>query len=497
MDVRDTGIGIAEDKLQGIFETFRQADSGTSRRYGGTGLGLAIARNMSELLGGSLSVASSAGAGSIFTLRLPLLRVFPAATAPLPCPESLVALPPLQHAAIDDERGSLQDGDRCILIIEDDPIFAVTLRDVCRSGGFKAICAVTGEEGLHLAHEHHPTAIILDLRLPGISGWQVLDTLKTDPRLRHIPVHIISCEEPSREAYAKGAVGFLTKPATREELERSLNNLEQVINRNIKELLLVEDDDNLRESIQRLIANDDIVVTTASSGAAALEALKGKPFDCMVLDLGLPDMSGLELLKRLRREGCAMLPVIVYTGRELSREEERELRQISESIIVKGAKSAERLVDETAIFLHRVVNKLNKSQQQYIINLHDRDFYLQDKAVLLVDDDMRNMFALAKVLEQRGLKVVKAEAGNKALSILRGGEEIDIILMDIMMPGLDGHETTRAIRDLGIRTPIIALTAKAMKDDRDKCLAAGADDYLAKPVDMDRLMSMMRVWLYE
>lgn len=294
-----------------------------------------------------------------------------------------------------------------------------------------------------------------------------------------------------------GAVGFLSKPATREELERSLQNLETVIDRSIRELLLVEDDDDLRGSIERLLAHDDIAITATASGAAALAALDEKSFDCMVLDLGLLDMSGFELLKRLRGDGrCAALPVIVYTGRELSREEERHLREISQSIIVKGAKSAERLVDETAIFLHRVVSTLGKSQQQHIINLHDRDFYLHDKLVLLVDDDMRNLFALARVLEQRGLRVVKAEAGDKALSLLRDGEAVDIILMDIMMPGLDGYQTTRAIRGLGIRTPIIALTAKAMKDDRDKCLAAGADDYLAKPVDMERLMSMMRVWLY-
>jgi signal transduction histidine kinase/DNA-binding response OmpR family regulator/HAMP domain-containing protein len=497
--VRDTGIGISEEKLQTIFETFRQAESGISRRYGGTGLGLAIARNMAELLGGSVTVESTVGIGSTFTFRLPI-RAGAAASSPTfppPLPkESLSLVAQREHAHVDDDRASLAAGDRSILIIEDDPSFAAILREVCRARDFKAICSPTGEEGLSLAREHGPTALILDLRLPGMSGWQVLEAIKGDVALRHIPVHVISCEEPSRDAYTMGAVGFLTKPAGREELERSLQNLESVIDRNVKELLLVEDDENLRGSIERLIANEDIVITSAGSGAAALAALREKPFDCMVLDLGLPDMSGFELLKRLRGEGGSMVPVIVYTGRELSRDEERELREISESIIVKGAKSEERLVDETAIFLHRVVSNLNRSQQQYIINLHDRDFYLHDKVVLLVDDDMRNLFALAKVLEQRGLKVVKAETGEKALSVLGNGEGIDIILMDIMMPGLDGYQTTRAVRDLGIRTPVIALTAKAMKEDREKCLAAGANDYLSKPVDMDRLMSMMRVWLY-
>jgi CheY-like chemotaxis protein/signal transduction histidine kinase len=501
--VRDTGIGIPADKLHGIFEAFKQGESDTSRRYGGTGLGLAIASNLARLLGGTIEVESAVGAGSTFTLRLPLhaqLSTPPplAVPPPLPVPASLLPSPPfVAQPDIDDDRGSLASGERSILIIEDDPVFAVILRDVCRHAGFRAICAHTGEEGLARAREYQPTGIILDLRLPGMNGWQVLESLKADPRLRHIPVHIISCEQPSRELYTMGAVGFLSKPASREELERSLQNLEAVISESIKELLLVEDDDVLRGSIERLLAHDDIAITAAASGAAALEALQEKTFDCMVLDLGLPDMSGFELLKRLRGdERCAALPVIVYTGRELSREEERHLREISQSIIVKGAKSAERLVDETAIFLHRVVSTLGKTRQQHIINLHDRDLYLHDKLVLVVDDDMRNLFALAKVLEQRGLRVVKAEAGDKALAILRDGAAVDIILMDIMMPGLDGYQTTRAIRDLGIRTPIIALTAKAMKDDRDKCLAAGADDYLDKPVDMERLMSMMRVWLY-
>jgi len=292
-------------------------------------------------------------------------------------------------------------------------------------------------------------------------------------------------------------VGFLTKPVSREELEQSLRNLEAVMARGIKKLLLVEDDLDLRCGIERLISHDDIAVTSAATGAEALAALAQDGFDCMVLDLGLPDLNGFELLRRLRSdERTALLPVIIYTGRQLSREEERELRQSSEAIIVKGARSAERLVDETAIFLHRVVAKMSKSQQQYIINLHDRDFYLKDKLVLVVDDDMRNLFALAKVLEQRGLSVLKAEDGEKALALLAEGTAPDIILMDIMMPGLDGYQTMRAIRERGVQTPIIALTAKAMKEDRDKCLAAGADDYLAKPVDADRLISMMRVWLY-
>ena len=498
--MQDTGIGIPAGKLAGIFETFRQAESGTSRKYGGTGLGLAIARNLAELLGGSIGVASRDGVGSTFTLRLPQRTVAPALAALPECRRNGPPLWFLSSAApstVADDRATLTAGERCILLIEDDSFFAATLRDVCRSASFKVLCAGSGEEGLPLAREHLPSAIILDLRLPGMNGWTVLENLKADSGLRHIPVHIISCESPSRDIYTKGVVGYLSKPATREELEQSLRNLEAVIDRKIKKLLLVEDDDNLRRSIERLVAHDDIAITAVANGAAALAALAAQSFDCMVLDLGLPDMSGFELLRRLRSDAqSATLPVIVYTGRQLSREEERELRSSSAAIIVKGARSEERLVDETAIFLHRVVSNLNKSQQQYIVNLHDRDFYLQDKVVLIVDDDMRNLFALSKVLEERGLQVLKAEDGNKALALLRDGVAADIILMDIMMPGLDGYETTRAIRALGSKTPIIALTAKAMKEDRDKCLAAGADDYLAKPVDLDRLISMMRVWLY-
>jgi CheY-like chemotaxis protein/HAMP domain-containing protein len=498
--VQDTGIGIPAGKLAGIFETFRQAEGGTSRKYGGTGLGLAIARNLAELLGGTISVASHEGTGSTFTLRLPQRTVAPALAAlPAMTPDRPASPAPANIAlsTVGDDRAALTAGERCILLIEDDTFFATTLRDVCRSTGFKVLCAGSGEEGLLLAREHLPSAIILDLRLPGMNGWTVLETLKADIGLRHIPVHIISCESPSRDLYTKGAIGFLSKPATREELEQSLRNLEAVLDRKIKELLLVEDDDNLRLSIERLIAHDDIAITAVADGAAALAALAGKSFDCMVLDLGLPDMSGFELLRRLRSDAhSATLPVIVYTGRQLTREEERELRSSSAAIIVKGAHSEERLVDETAIFLHRVVSNLNKSQQQYIVNLHDRDFYLQDKVVLIVDDDMRNLFALSKVLEERGLQIFKAEDGEKALALLRDGVAADIILMDIMMPGMDGYETTRAMRAQGIKTPIIALTAKAMKEDRDKCLAAGADDYLAKPVDLDRLISMMRVWLY-
>ena len=506
IQVRDTGIGIAADKLQGIFDSFRQAESGTSRRYGGSGLGLAIARHLAELLGGTISVASEVGVGSTFTLRLPYRHAPTRAAAlepPLPAPpppsrlQPAAAISSATAPAIADDRSGLIAGERSILIIEDDLVCAATLRDVCRDRGFKAICAVSGEEGLALTRQLLPTAIILDLRLPGIDGWQVLKEIKADLKVRHIPVHIITCEAASREAYTCGAVGFLSKPVTREELEQSLHNLEAAIARGIKELLLVEDDLDLRRGIERLISHDDLAITSVAAGADALEALGRKDFDCMVLDLGLPDMSGFELLRRLRRDQrTALLPVIIYTGRQLSREEERELRHSSESIIVKGPRSAERLVDETAIFLHRVVSQMSQSQQQYIINLHDRDFYLQDKVVLLVDDDMRNLFALAKVLEQRGLTVIKAEDGVKALALLAEGTTADLILMDIMMPGLDGYQTTQAIRQRGVRTPIIALTAKAMKEDRDKCLAAGADDYLSKPVDMDRLISMMRVWLY-
>ncbi|MBF0497082.1 MAG: response regulator [Deltaproteobacteria bacterium] len=523
--VTDTGVGIPQAKQIEIFQAFQQVDGGTSRKYGGTGLGLSISKELARLLGGELQLHSQVGAGSTFTLFLPLeatgrcdrQTVRPVGSELVLSSEEVESArttPPgdiqpagsgrspqrLEVEPISDDRNNISKDDRCILIIEDDPNFARILRDQCHEKGFKALVSATGEGGLRLAEKHIPEAVVLDLNLPGISGLEVLDFLKANPKIRHIPVHIISAAETSLDAFKRGAIGFLTKPVQQEQLEEAFGKIEEVLDKKIKDLLLVEDDEALRRAIVDLVGEEDVKITEAATGQEALTALRHAGFDCMVLDLGLPDMTGFELLNQLEKERHISLPpVIVYTGKELSREDEAELRRFADSIIIKGVKSEERLLDETALFLHRMVKTMPEKKQKMIINLHDRENIFSDKKILVVDDDMRNVFALARVLKDKGMNVIKAEDGKKALSLLNEHPDVDLVLMDIMMPVLDGYETTKKIREQArfTRLPIIALTAKAMKDDREKCIAAGASDYLSKPVDVDRLLSMMRVWLYK
>jgi CheY-like chemotaxis protein/signal transduction histidine kinase/CHASE3 domain sensor protein len=514
-EVVDTGIGIPKGLQEEIFQAFQQGDGSTSRRYGGTGLGLTIARQLATLLGGEITLRSEPGKGSTFALSLPIEGGRGAASParfygprpspgdePAPIPQQLEVEPSPaagRGAAVPDDRAVAGSQDRTILIVEDDLPFATILRDLCREKGFKALVASTGEEGLALADRHQPTGIILDIRLPGISGWTVLGSLKRNHRTRHIPVHIVSVHEAPHEALIMGAVGFLSKPAAGEDIERAFERIESVAEKKVKDLLLVEDSADLRKGILMLLEDLGVQVTEAETGRQALEAIKSRQFDCMILDLGLADMSGFDLLRKLEEEKVANVPpVIVYTGRDLSREEERELLMHAESIIVKGARSEERLLDEAALFLHRMVSSLPKTKQRMILDLHNRDAALEGCKVLLVDDDMRNLFALSRVLTEKGLKVVKAEDGVSALEALDNDPGIDIVLMDLMMPVMDGYEAMRRIRSqkrFG-KLPIIALTAKAMKEDREKCLEAGANDYIAKPVDLEKMLSMMRVWLY-
>ncbi len=503
--VSDTGIGMTLEQQKTLFVAFQQADGSTSRKYGGTGLGLAISRELAERMGGRITLESEHGKGSQFTFYLPLILpegeavvevVAPVASSPAVEATSVV----LPEVKVQDDRESLRPEDKVLLIVEDDPVFAQIVCEYAHTRDFKCLTAGDGEVGVQLARSYRPAGIILDLGLPKMNGWSVLETLKNDEATRSIPVHIVSASEESPEAYKMGAVGFLTKPLTRNDLESAFQKLGQFIHRDLKTLLLVEDDPDLRRSVQQLLAADNVQIYEAGSGLATLELLGRQPVDCMILDLSLPDMSGFELLRRIYNDmKIARFPIIVYTGRALTEEENAELMNYTTSVIVKGLKSPERLRDETALFLHQVVRRMPETQLEGTGNLAAGAGALAGKRVLLVDDDLRNTFALSKVLGDKGLKVSIARNGLKALEMLEGGTpEYDIVLMDIMMPEMDGFEAMARIRQLPqfYRLPIIALTAKAMKGDAERCLAAGANDYLSKPVDVDRLLSMLKVWLY-
>jgi CheY-like chemotaxis protein/signal transduction histidine kinase/HAMP domain-containing protein len=507
--IRDTGIGIATDQQQAVFEAFRQLNHGAARKFPGTGLGLSISRELAQLMGGQVILSSRIGIGSTFTVYLPDKVNRQIETIPTADEDTPHRLPDHRTVAIDspaihalsklDDRGSLEASDASVLIIEDDPVFAEMLMDLCRRKGCKVLFAPTGEQGLALVANHRPKGIFLDIRLPGCDGWSVLESLKGNPETRHIPVHIISVEGDDRSALERGAVGILCKPVAKEEIEQALGKLEDMFNRAMKELLVVEDDKTLRQAIITLVGNGDVHSDEAGSAAEALEAVRSKRYDCVILDLGLPDMKGIDLLKLFEKEkGGDLPPVIVYTGKELTHEQADELRPYSESIIIKGVCSQERLLDEASLFLHREVSKLPESKRKLITNLLDCDVIFKDKKILIVDDDLRNVFALSKLLEDKGIITFKAENGEKALTLLDSKAGIDVVLIDMMMPVMDGYETMKRIRakERFRNLPLIALTAKAMSQDRVRCIEAGASDYLPKPVDMMRLFSMLRVWLY-
>jgi PAS domain S-box-containing protein len=514
ISVSDTGIGIPHDKQRIIFEAFQQADSGDRRRYGGTGLGLSISRELTALLGGEIQLVSEPGVGSTFTIYIPLrlagtggveagMATSRPVSLPTPAPSvpraPVFATPPAAPALpmIPDDRDIVQEHDHVVLIVEDDARFAKILAGHVRERGFKCIVAGTGEDGLALARQHRPHGIVLDIQLPRMDGWAVLNALKQDISLRHIPVHVVSVEEYSTKNMRLGAIGHVSKPVGREQIDEILGRLSAASALARKRVLVVEDDEIMRRETVRIVGNGNVTVTEVGTGEAAITELRGEPFHLVVMDLGLPDMQGLELLKRLTAEHVALPPVIIHTNRELTTEEDLFLRAYAESIIIKDVRSQERLIDEVALFLHRVVRDLPEDNRRAILHLHESNEPLRGRKVLIVEDDMRTMFAMARLLAGHGVHPVKAENGGRALELLREHPDVDLVLLDMMMPVLDGYETLRRVRaQPQFETlPVVALTAKAMKEDRQRCLEAGATDYLSKPIDQDRLLSLMRVLL--
>jgi signal transduction histidine kinase/CheY-like chemotaxis protein len=516
ISVTDTGIGIVEAKQMAVFEAFQQADGGTSRKYGGTGLGLSISRELAKLLGAEIKLESKLNHGSTFSLLIPLEMMDSKDLGRAGLPKELL---PEQYTdenetkefihlgdqnlsviAIEDDRESIEENDKVVLTIENDLKFASALLKQANKKGFKCLSAMSGEDGLLQAAKYNPQAIILEINLPGIDGHQVLYELKANPNLRHIPVFVFSVNKRTLEPIREGAVEYMMKPLGKKELEEAFNRIENFVSRKEKNLLIVEDNENSRKAIRLLMGNEDVSFFEAGTGREALSMYRKSHIDCIILDIGLPDMSGFDLIYQFINEsGYHLPPIIVYTGKDLTVEENRELQKYAKRIIIKGINSEEELLNETSLVLHRTISRLPKSKQLIIKNLYDKEALFFEKKILLVDDDVRNVFALSKILRDRGMQIIEAENGKNALEMLELHPDIDLVLMDIMMPEMDGYEAIRRIRLRRefANLPVIAVTAKAMKEDKQKCIDAGANDFIPKPVDTEQLLMMMREWLYK